>query len=248
VAATALGHVRGARALKALGEASFAAEPRVRRAVAEALGQLGADEAKVPLERLLGDPSYLVRASAARALGQVQVAGAQSLLEPLLTTPSWGEVIRSGAIDGLARLEGDSAIESLLSQSEYGQPLRSRRAAIAALGRVGEGRRVREHLERLLRDRDPHVRTAVVKALGALSDPKASAALQELLAGESDGRVLTTAKRVLAGLSSDKREGLTQARRKIGELEGELRTLKSRLSSLEQLVKATPKKRKNKHK
>lgn len=247
-AAESIGYQRGPNAVANLQAALHTAEPRVRRAIAKALGHLGTQEARAPLQQLLEDPSYLVRASAARAFGTAQLHGARETLEPLLQSPSWAEVIRSGAIDGLAKLEGDESIGLLLPQSEYGQPQRSRRAAIAALGRIGEGRKVREHLERLLRDRDPHVRISVVKALGDLSDSRAQGALQELLDGEPDGRVRSAVQTALARLATDKREALISAKRQLGALEGELRSMKVRLSRLEQLEKKPKKKRKNKGK
>src|SRR5690606_38793996 len=97
----------------------------------------------------------------------------------------------------------------------------------------------REHLERLLTDRDPHVRAVILRALTDLGDVQARAAIRGLLERETDGRVLRPAKKALASLGADKRTGLHQAKRDITNLENELRTVKLKLSQLEARIPKT---------
>ena len=91
------------------------AHPKVRRAVVEALGHFRSTEAmelvKAPALR---DDSYLVEAEAARALGRTRQAAALDVLVDLLERPSWFDVVRVGAIDGLAALRDDRALPHLI--------------------------------------------------------------------------------------------------------------------------------------
>ena len=57
--------------------------------------------------RALRDESYLVEAEAARALGRTRQAAAFDVLVDLLERPSWADVVRAGAIDGLAALRDE---------------------------------------------------------------------------------------------------------------------------------------------
>lgn len=238
-AAEGLGGLRSGRAKKALERAASSPNPKVRRAVAAALGETADPSFKDLLVHLTQDASYLVAAAAARSLGKLAPDLARDALVPLLERDSWADVVRAGALEGLASLGGEVATPFLISESRYGRPLRSRRTAIAALGRVGEGRKVREHLEKLLMDRDPHIRAAILRALADLGDTQARGAIRGLLERETDGRVLRPAKKALASLGADKRAGLHQAKRDITNLENELRTVKLKLSQLEARIPKT---------
>jgi aminopeptidase N len=243
-----LAGLRTGRATSALLDAAKSPAPKVRRAAARALGNLEASVAKAPLTELLADPSYLVVAASARALGTLKDESVEASLRPLLDQNSWAEVVRTGAIDGLAQISNEEILNTLFAQTEYGVPLRARRAAIAAVGRVGEGRKSREQLIRQLRDRDPHVRATVLRALTQLNDPAAKPAIAQILEQESDGRVRRPAKKALAQLGSDRRGAVAKTQRDLLELESELRTLKTRLSRLEGSNKSKERKEKKKKK
>jgi aminopeptidase N len=234
-AAEALGRIGGDDALAALGAAATEPHPKVRRAVATALGQFRRSEAAKSLQGLaLKDESYLVRAAAARALGKTGDKRAFEVLSELLDADSWAEVIRAGALEGFARLGDERAIEAVIERTQYGHPMRARRAALAALPKLAEGRRVREHLITLLDDKDPHVRASVVAALEELGDPKATGALRELESRELEGRVIRRVRTALASLGGDRKRDLRALRDETEKLRGELRDLKTRLSKLEQ--------------
>jgi aminopeptidase N len=244
----ALSGLRTERAQSAIIDATRSDNPKVRRAGARALGKLEPRVARPHLTRLLGDPSYLVTSTSARALGSLKEDDVEAELKPLLSQNSWAEVVRMGAIDGLAELGGPTILDTLMAQCEYGVPLRARRAAIGALGRVGEGRKAREHLERQLRDRDPHIRATVLRALMQLGDPKAKSAIADVLEQESDGRVLRPAKKALAELGTDRRAQVQKVQKDIVELESEIRTLKTNLAALHERTKPKPRKDKKKKK
>jgi aminopeptidase N len=127
--------------------------------------------------------------------------------------------------------------------SEYGQPTRARRAAVAALPQLSEGRPVREHLEYLLDDPFPHVRIGVIAALEQFTDRKVPGILRRHLARELDGRVARRAREALRNLSD---AGPARHKKLADELESlrnEFAELKTKLSKLEGAGDASDKRR-----
>jgi aminopeptidase N len=233
-AAAALGTLRSPEALAALRACTGVAHPKARRAVAAALGSFQKPEAAEALRPLaLGDPSYAVEAEAAKALGATRQAIAFDVLVELLDRPSWAELVRAGAIEGLAKLRDERALPYLLARSRYGQPPRARRAATRALASFGSDRRAREALELLLDDVDPHVRHDAALALGDLGDAQAQPALARSLERESDGRVRRRVREAIAALGSAGRADLAPLREELDGLRTEVRELRSRLAKLE---------------
>lgn len=235
-AAESLGKLRGEEAESALFAMSSTEHPKVRKAVATALGFIRGDAAEKTLIQMTNDKSYLVSAAAARALGQFSGPIAQKTLTALLQKESWAEVIRSGALAALAQLGDESSLPVLMEWTEYGKPLRARRAAIDALPRLADGTKVRQQLVKILADKDPHVRSSVLSALGELDDPKASADIEELLEHELDGGVRTRARDVLGKLGKGGAAGIRQTKHENQKLRREMDDLKLRLVKLEQLV------------
>ena len=234
-AARSLGKIRSDEAFQALAENAGADHPKVRRAVAAALGNFRtAEAAKVLEKRAKHDPSYLVEAESVRALGRTRQPEALKVIVSLLDRPSWADVARAGAIDGLAGLRDERALPEVIERTRYGFPTRGRRAAIAALAQLSEGRKVREHLEELLEDKDPHLKIDVVAALQSLGDPKARGALHRAKERELDGRVVRRLREALRDLSDG--NSAAEKKRVNDELENvrsELAELKARLSKVE---------------
>ena len=233
-AASALGAVRSPAALARLTRASTIRHPKVRRAVVTALGQFRRPEVARLLARIAqSDPSLLVAASAARALGATRQGSAYAELCKLVDRPSWGDVLRSGAIDGLCELRDERAVELLRAQSAYGVPTRGRRAAIVALGKLATGRAVREQLEDLLEAETPLLRTAAAEALGEIGDPKSRSALGRRLERELDGRVRRRIREVLRDLGAKGRQEMRRVRDELDELRRAHDELRTRLGKLE---------------
>ncbi|HEV8547846.1 MAG TPA: M1 family aminopeptidase [Polyangiaceae bacterium] len=233
-AARALGRLRGEAAFDALGATAHDKHPKVRRAVAEALGAFRTPAAARILKTLAqSDKSYLVAGDAARALGRTRQPGVLKDLMAVLDRPSWADTQRSGALHGMAELRDESAVPTVMARSRYGVPTRSRRVAVSALAQLSDSRRTREHLEELLDDRDPHFRISVIDALRELGDTKARGALRRALERELDGRVTRRLREALRDLG----EAGAHERKRLGdELEtvrGELAELKQRLAKLE---------------
>ena len=234
-AARALGKIRSEQAFAALASEAGTDHPKVRRAVAAALGNFKTEGAARVLEkRAKSDPSYLVEAESVRALGRTRQPEAFDVIVKLLDRPSWAEVSRAAALDGLGALRDERALPELLKRTRYGFPTRSRRAAIAALPHISEARKVREHLEDLLDDKDPHLKINVVAALQSLGDPKSRGALHRAKEHELDGRVVRRLREALRDMGDNKT--VAERKRLNDELEtvrGDLAELKARLSKLE---------------
>lgn len=234
-AARALGKIRSEQAFSALAAEAGAAHPKVRRAVASALGNFKTAEAAKLLERRAkSDPSYLVEAESVRSLGRTRQVDALPVIVSLLDRASWAEVSRAGALDALGALRDERALPEVLKRTEYGYPTRGRRAAIAALPQISEARRVREHLEDLLDDKDPHLKIDVVAALQSLGDPKSRGPLHRAKERELDGRVVRRLREALRDMGEHK---AAAERKRLNEeldgVRGELSELKARLSKLE---------------
>ena len=235
--ARALGKLRGDAAFEALKKCAHDRHPKVRRAVAEALGAFRTPAAA----RLLGelaksDKSYLVAADAARSLGRTRQPGVLKQLVATLGKKSWADAERAGALDGMAHLRDEAALPAILKSSLYGVPTRGRRAAVHALASLSDSRETRHHLEDLLDDKDPHFRIAVIDALVQLGDTKARGALRRALDRELDGRVMRRLREALRDIG----EAGAQDRKRLGD---DLETLRTELSDLKQrLAKVEAKK------
>jgi aminopeptidase N len=231
--ASALGKIRAHESFEALKKARQTAHPKVRRAVVEALGSFRTTEALEAIRpHALRDESYLVESEAARALGRTRQVAAFDQLVDLLERPSWSDVVRVGAIDGLAALRDDRALAHVGAGVRYGHPTRVRRAAAMALPKLASDRKAREALELLLDDADPLLRIDAVRALGELGDVKARPALRDRLDVDTDARVRRRIREVLRDLAEPKRAA-DALRDEIEKLHNEHGEMKTRLAKLE---------------
>ncbi|HEX7671730.1 MAG TPA: M1 family aminopeptidase, partial [Polyangiaceae bacterium] len=233
-AAKALGKIRGPDAFEALARNEKTAHPKVRRAVVTALGQFQTDESAAILGRAAQkDDSYLVGADAARALGETRRPVALRGLLAVLKQGSWADVKRAGALDGLAALRTEEAVPHVLTHTRYGHSTPARRSAVAALARLSDSRPVREHLEDLLEDEDPHFRISVVRALELLGDGRVRGALRRRLDRELDGRVARRIKETLRSLGQSPSAEHKRLTDELEQLRRDLGEMKTRLSKVE---------------
>jgi len=233
-AARTLGKIRGDAAFEHLEAATAQKHPKVRRAVAAALGEFKSEKAAALLAKLTAkDPSYLVGADAARALGETRQPTALTPLLSALGDASWADVKRAGALDGLASLRDDGAVKQVLERTRYGHSTPTRRAAVTALARLSDDREVREHLEDLLDDEDPHFRISVVRALEVLADTRSRGALRRRLDREFDGRVARRIREALRTLGQSPTAEQKRMADEIEQLKRDLGELKVRLAKVE---------------
>lgn len=239
-AAAALGRQRNEEALEQLLKATRVKEPRVRAAVASALGCFRTDAAAKALTKMLSkERSYQVEAAVTRALGGTRQSSATAAIKRQLAKPSWADIVSAAACEALASLGDDSAIPTLLEQTQYGVPTRARRSAILALGRFDARRDILRCLELLLDDPHPHVRSDVVTALERLADPKATALLRNARSRESDARVRRRLGEALRNL--DRSDSQTALKDKLSQVERQLEELQGRVSVAEAKLRTTPK-------
>ncbi|EGJ33805.1 MULTISPECIES: M1 family metallopeptidase [Moorena] len=229
-----------------------AQNPRVRRAVVQALGDVKTPESYNALKQLLekGDASYYVEASAARSLGGMVSASLkdredeviQLLTKVLQERSGWNEVVRSGAIGGLSQIKSSPiALDVILEYTTPGIPQPLRITAIRALGEISTGQTpnkiesILEQLEELSRETFYLTQVTIVGALGKMETPKAMDILRSLLEHTPDGRIRRIAEeaiqKVQKTIGSDK--AIKQLRDELDKLKKDNQELKSRLENLE---------------
>jgi aminopeptidase N len=248
-AARALGQSRREDARDHLVATLDDAHPRVRRAVAAALGDMVGDEeaARALAERLRrGDPSYFVEAEAALALGRTRSGLALAVLPGLIDRPSFQDVIRTRTIEGLGRSGDERALPLVRDAWRPAAPWYSRRAVVAALAELAYGtgmaRAARDLVEPRLRDRDFRVRGEAAAALARLGAPEALPAIRAALSGELDGRTRRRMNDAIRDLETGARpaDEVRQLHDEVTRLRGETETLRERLDRVEARLGATP--------
>ncbi|MBH8565624.1 M1 family metallopeptidase [Nostoc sp. CENA67] len=228
--------------------------PRVRRAVVEALGNIKTYESYKAVKKLVqdGDPSYYVEAEAATTIGAIASANLEEkpkeekvikLLKSVLEEKAgWNEIVRSGAIAGLAELKtSEAALNLVLEYTKLGVPQRLRLSAIRALGKISVGQspanleRILERLAELAKETFFLTQVAVVAALGKMETPKASGILRSLADQTPDGRVRRNAEEALANVQKNvgTETALRTLREELDQLKQQNQELISRLENLE---------------
>jgi aminopeptidase N len=228
--------------------------PFVRRAVVEALAQIKTYESYKALKSIVedGDESYYVEAAACRVVGAIAAGTAEEkpkeekvlkLLRSVMSEKGgWNEVVRSGAIGGLAEFKtSEAALDIILEYTKQGVPQPLRLSAIRALGKISVGQnpanleRILERLAELARDTFFLTQVAVVIALGQMETPKAIGILHCLASQTPDGRVRRYADeeivRVQKNIGSD--HAVKQLRDELEQIKQQNQELRSRLENLE---------------
>jgi aminopeptidase N len=182
---------------------------KVRRAVATALGEFKSEKALDTLKILLSDKnSYFVPMEAARSIGRTGQEQAMQILKKTLSVASWNDVIKSGALEGIAQLQTDESIQLLKEHASYGYNERSRMTAIRNLGVYGKGRKdVLDFLMETAKEKYSLIQIISVFAIGELGDERAIPFLEELTKGHRPDRVkrqaLEAIRKIYPWLESD---------------------------------------------
>ncbi|BCX09021.1 MAG: aminopeptidase [Fischerella sp.] len=232
--------------------------PNVRRAVVEALAKIKTYASYKAVKEVVenGDASYYVEAAAAHAVGTIAAASLEEkpkeekvlkLLKTVLEAKAgWNEVVRSGAIAGLAKLKtSEAALNLILEYTKIGVPQPLRLTAIRALGTVCVGQtpanveRILDHLAELAKERFFLTQVAVVTALGNMETPKAISILQSLGDQTADGRVRRYAEEEIAKVQKNigTDNAVKQLREELDQLKQQNQELRSRLENLEAKAK-----------
>ncbi|WP_017654628.1 M1 family metallopeptidase [Fortiea contorta] len=226
----------------------------VRRAVIEALAHTKTVESYKAVKEIVkdGDRSYYVEAAAARAIGAISAANIEDqpkeekaikLLKSVLEEKAgWNEVVRSGAIAGLAALKtSEPALNLVLEYTKIGTPQPLRLAAIRALGKISVGQspvnleRILDRLADLAKETFFLTQVAVLTALGQMETPKAIGILRSLADQTADGRVRRYAEEEIVELQKNigSDNALRQLREELDQIKQQNQELKSRLENLE---------------
>ncbi len=192
--ARVLGDAHAPYARTALLAARAHRHPKVRRAVAEALGSVRETSTADALIAMCDDVSYFVAAAAAESLGKTRDPRAFERLVALLQQPSWNETIAAGAARGLAALADERAFVPLLAAFGAETPEPLRRAVIRAIAQhaklVDASRTAAvDVIERALDDRAYLVRVSAYAAAEKLLDARLLPALDAHAQSEIDGRL-----------------------------------------------------------
>ncbi|MFN6033578.1 MAG: HEAT repeat domain-containing protein, partial [Dolichospermum sp.] len=136
--------------------------PFVRRAVISALSQIKTHNSYKAVKSFVqnGDESYYVEAAACRTVGAIAAAHLEDkphedkvikLLKSVLEERAgWNEVVRSGAIAGLAEFKAsEAALNLILEYTKIGVPQPLRLSAIRAVGKISTGQ-TPANIERIL--------------------------------------------------------------------------------------------------
>ncbi|TFI53199.1 aminopeptidase [Mastigocladus laminosus UU774] len=230
----------------------------VRKAVVEALAKIKTHASYKAVKEVVedGDSSYYVEAAASRAVGTIAAASLEEkpkeekvlkLLKIVLEQKAgWNEVVRSGAIAGLAKLKtSEAALNLILEYTKAGVPQPLRLNAIRALGTVSVGQtsanveRILDHLAELAKERFFLTQVAVLTALGNMETPKAITILQSLGEQTADGRVRRYAEEEIAKVqkSIGTDTAVKQLREELDQLKQQNQELRSRLENLEAKAK-----------
>ena len=192
--ASVLGGMRSEAARAALLGAAAHPHPKVRRAVADALGTYRDADVATALLTMRADASYFVSGTALTALGKTRDPRAFDALAAALRVRSWNATIAAGAARGLAELADARSLEPLLAAIGRDRPEALRRAAVGALARLAtlvDGARtaVVDALERALDDPAYLVRLATYAACETLDDVRLLPVLDRMATAEHDGRL-----------------------------------------------------------
>jgi len=211
-AALALGNARDGDSIAALARLLRIATAPERRAAALALGYLGGDAVRAPLEEALAeDADGDVRSFAALGLGLAGDAGAvpflqDTLLQSLRAVGREHRELQVALVTALGLLK-DPASAPLLQRVILSAEVRDERLrahAASALGRLGDVAVVPPLLASLAAAKDPAVRRAVVIALGSFPVEPVTVRLEEVLRRDSDAAVRGLAAVSLARTAGEK--------------------------------------------
>jgi aminopeptidase N len=205
--------------------------------IVEALGATRRREAAEFLDKVLHDPneSYYVRSEAARSLGKIKWDFAEHSLRKALEYPSHLDVIKRGALEGLAELGTEDALKIVLRHTEPDVSTPARMTAVQALAKFGARREVLEVVKRAMRDENFRVRYAAVTAALELLDPRLLPDLQERVEQDIDGRIRRMAREVADKIKKfmDRGTEYQKLREEVERLREEYRKILDRIGRLE---------------
>jgi len=244
-AAEALGKMDDDRAIDMLLKHADVAESRVRLAVTNELASTDESKARSELvNRIEVDPSSYIVAAAIEGLGKQRDESSIPIITAALNRDSHSERIRSAALRALANIRSEESLDLILPYTESSAPRASRRAAISAVGTVGEFMedrgQAREALIEQLSDPHPFRRASAINALAVLGDVHAIGALEKLAETTKREAEAKNARDAINKLRTKKEPSseVKALREEVDALEDARKKLEEQFERLEERVKA----------
>jgi aminopeptidase N len=265
-----LGANKTKAAKKALMRLVAVEHPKVRRSVVNALGNFDGKKVGHLLAEIITsgkETSQFVLADAAAALGRSTWHDGFDVLKHASTIESWNEVVRIGALSGLAEHGHDNSTAVAIDLAQPGKPWLARPAAIAALGQLaasvkpGKKNKALKALHKLAESEEGSqftLRMSIVNALGQANQEESLAVLDRLEKSSFDGRVKRliseTATKIREASKSGKAKAAKQEAKvdqkklaeQVGKLSTDLASVSKELKKLRQEKKTTKKSKKAK--
>jgi aminopeptidase N len=235
--AKALKSTHASRAREILIAARAHGHPKVRRAIASALGAFTSTGATLEaLAELSSDASYFVIAEALASIGRSRAPGAFDFLVAHVDTASWQDTIAGGALRGLAELGDERAVPVLLACAAIDRAAWLREAALAAIPRLYAtlDRRHGILVDTILRALDDplhDIRRIAMTAAGRMEDPAARSRLARVADDTSEGFLQRIAADALSDIDRARRTPaeVDRLRRDVDELRSEVTQLRARI-------------------
>ncbi|MGI0481655.1 M1 family aminopeptidase [Geminocystis sp. CENA526] len=247
-----LGKIKLNQAMEALIANINDSNPKVRKAIVEALTHHKNEASYNALKNIVinGDASYYVESSAINGLGKLTTGSLEdkqpeviTLLEQILAEKSgWNEVIRSSAITGLSHLKtNEKAVDIIAQYTTLGTPQPLRLTAIRCLGSIAKGQKpdkltfILEKFDSMVSETFFLTQMALISGLGQIEDAQAISALTNLADTTPDGRVKRRAEEAINQLRGKmgKDKTIKDLQQAIDKLKEENQDLQSRLAKLE---------------
>ena len=237
--AEALGKSHAAWARDLLLRALKHKHPKVRRAVADALGEFKDGVAEALIGPARDDESYFVQRGALHALGKTRDERAFKILHDASKGTSWNGVVESGAASGLGELGDARATPLLVELTKAGKNDAVRSAALLALARQAElmeSERAAaiDTIARALDEASFPVAHGAILAAERLADKHFLDALDRLAENAFDGRLRREAAEAAARIREAQKTPaqVTGLRTDLDALREEHRRLQEKLEAL----------------
>lgn len=239
--ADALGSIGGPVAEEYLVGALTLSHPKARRAVIKALGQFTkSPKSTGALTNLLqtGDNSYLVESEACRSLGLLKNENAITILTKQLDKESYNDIIRQGALDGLAAIQTEESFNTIVEWTRVGKPIQARTTAILSLAKLGKLLKSEfafEELSLLSKESNFRIKMATIAAFRILANKKALGILSKMYDSEADGRFKKAVYKTKLAIEAElqKPQELDLLKEEISKLKDENKNIRDSISKLQ---------------
>ncbi|MCS7143228.1 MAG: HEAT repeat domain-containing protein [Aigarchaeota archaeon] len=183
-AARALGECGGEMAKSSLLECLRSVKnPRVKRALCDALGHFRDEDVAMALTEVLmnDEESYYVRQSAAISLGKKRDGRYRDVLLKVIDKPSHNHSITVGVLRGLSEIGDEESLRVIIRYTRDDVPTVVRAAAIICLGRFSLNKEIIDVLTHAARSENFRIRQAVIAACRETMSPEVLPVLNSLV-------------------------------------------------------------------